>query len=71
MNGLVEGASRTQATLFSDRLNNYISEENTIQVIDAFIASLDLSDFGFKTVSADTDRPAYHPPCSSYSFMVI
>jgi len=56
-----EGACRTQATLFPDRLDDYITEENTIRVIDAFIASLDLSDLGYKTVPADTGRPAYHP----------
>jgi len=61
MNRFIEGACRTQATLFPDRLDDYITEENTIRVIDAFIDSLDLSGLGFKTVSADTGRPAYHP----------
>lgn len=61
MSGFIEGASRTQATLFPDRLDDYITEENTIRVIDAFIDSLDLSGLGFKTVSAETGRPAYHP----------
>ena len=61
MSGFIEGSCRTQATLFPDRLDDYITEENTIRVIDAFIDSLDLSHLGFKTVSADTGRPAYHP----------
>lgn len=61
MSGFIKGTCRTQATLFPDRLDDYITEENTIRVIDAFIDSLDLANLGFKTVSADTGRPAYHP----------
>ena len=61
MSGFIAGACRTQATLFPNRLDDYITEENTIRVIDAFIDSLDLSNLGFKTVSADTGRPGYHP----------
>ena len=44
-----------------DRLDDYITEENDIRVIDVFIDSLDLQNLGFKTVPADTGRPAYHP----------
>ncbi len=61
MSGFIEGACRTQATLFPDRLDDYLTEENEIRVIDYFIDSLDLSNLGFKTVPADTGRPAYHP----------
>ncbi len=61
MNGFIQGACRTQATLFPDRLDDYITEENTIRVIDVYIDSLDLSKLEFKTVSAVTGRPGYHP----------
>jgi len=61
MSGFIEGTCRTQATLFPDRLDDYIGAENAIRVIDAFIDSLDLSNLGFNTVPADTRRPAYHP----------
>jgi transposase len=61
MSGFIEGACRTQATLFPDRLDDYLTEENEIRVIDYFIDSLDLSNLGFKTIPADTGRPAYHP----------
>jgi len=47
--------------LFPDRLNDYLTKENEIRVIDAFIESLVLSGLGFKTVPADTGRPGYHP----------
>ena len=61
MSRFIVGTSRTQATLFPDRLDDYLTEENEIRVIDAFVDSLVLSNLGFKTVPADTGRPAYHP----------
>ena len=61
MSGFIVGTCRTQATLFPDSLDDYINDENAIRVIDAFIDSLDLAILGFKTVPADTGRPAYHP----------
>ena len=61
MSGFIEGACRSQATLFPDRLDEYLTDENEIRVIDAFIDSLILPDLGFKTVPSDTGRPGYHP----------
>jgi len=61
MSGFIAGSCRTQATLFPDRLDDYLTEENEIRVIDYFVDSLDLSNLGFKTVSAETGRPGYHP----------
>lgn len=61
MSGFIAGTCRKQVTLFPDRLDSYIAEENSIRVIDAFVDSLDLSRLGFKTVPANTGRPAYHP----------
>jgi transposase len=61
MSGFIVGTCRTQATLFPDSLDDYIHEENAIRVIDAFIDGLDLAKLGFKTVPAETGRPAYHP----------
>ena len=61
MTGFIEGEARTQATLFPERLDDYIAEENAVRVIDVFLDSLDLSGLGFKTIPANTGRPAYHP----------
>ena len=61
MSGFIAGTCRAQATLFPDRLDDYITEENTIRVIDVFVDSLDLSTLGFRTMSAATGRPPYHP----------
>ena len=61
MSGFIAGTCRNQVTLFPECLDSYIAEENNIQVIDAFVDGLDLSRLGFKTVPANTGRPAYHP----------
>jgi len=61
MSGFINGACRKQATLFPERFDDYITEENPVQIIDIFIDNLELTKLGFKTVPADTGRPAYHP----------
>jgi len=61
MTGFIKGESRTQATLFPERIDDYIDEENPVRVVDVFVDSIDLADIGFKTIPADTGRPAYHP----------
>ncbi len=47
--------------MFPERLNDYISEDNAVRVIDVFIDGLDLTGMGFKTAHEITGRPAYHP----------
>lgn len=61
MSGFIEGESRSQATLFPERIDDYIAEDNAVRVIDVFVDDLDLSGLGFKTIPAVTGRPAYHP----------
>jgi transposase len=61
MSGFIEGESRTQATMFPERIDDYVAEENTVRVIGVFVDELDLSGLGFKTVPEATGRPAYHP----------
>ena len=61
MSRFIEGENRTQATLFPEQLNDYVTEENAVRVIDVFIDGLDLSGLGFQTEPAETGRPAYHP----------
>lgn len=59
--GFIEGEARIQATLFPELLDDYITEENPVRVIDVFIDNLDLAKLEFKTISAKTGRPGYHP----------
>ena len=61
MSGFIQGEDRSQATLFPERLDDYVAEDSAVRVIDVFIDDLDLSGLGFKTEPNDTGRPAYHP----------
>ena len=61
MSGFIQGEDRSQATLFPERLDDYVAEDSAVRVIDVFIDELDLSGLGFKTESNDTGRPPYHP----------
>ena len=61
MRGFIEGEDRHQATMFPERLDDYVDKEGPVRVIDAFIDELPISGLGFKTEPNDTGRPAYHP----------
>ncbi|MCP4208549.1 MAG: IS1182 family transposase [Shimia sp.] len=62
MNRFIEGTDRGQVTLFPDRLEDWIDENNPVRVIDAFVDALDLKDLGFeRATAAETGRPGYHP----------
>ena len=56
----VEGIPRTQSTLFPERLEDYIDEENPVRAIEAFIDALE--QLGFQGMNPKArGRPAYHP----------
>jgi transposase len=62
MKRFVEGVDRGQGTLFPERLDDYIGEDNPVRVIDVFVDELDLGGLGFGRVEPQaTGRPAYHP----------
>jgi len=62
MKRFVQGQSRTQTTLLPECLDDYVSEDNPVRVIDAFVDQIDLGQLGFEGVDpAATGRPAYHP----------
>ena len=61
MSGFIQGEDRSQATLFPERLDDYVAEDSAVRVIDVFIDELDLSGMGFKVQPNDTGRAAYHP----------
>jgi len=62
MSGYIEGVDREQVTLFPERLEDWIGEDHSVRVIDAFVDALDLSNSGFgRTAPAQTGRPGYHP----------
>ncbi len=56
----IEKASREQGTMLPDRIKDYVSENNPVRVIDAFVDSLDLEEMGFTKASpAETGHPPY------------
>ena len=62
MKRFVEGLDRGQSTLFPECLEDWVSEENPVRVIDVFVDELDLAELGFDRVDPKaTGRPAYHP----------
>lgn len=61
MSGFIKGENRQQATLFPERLDDYINQENSVRVIDVFIDSLKLKKLGFATKAKNKGRPGYDP----------
>lgn len=58
----IQGESRFQTTLFPDRLEDYVSEDNPVRVIDAFIDGLDMAELGFMYANPkETGRKPYDP----------
>ena len=62
MKRFVEGEDRLQGALLPHCLDDYVTENNPVRVIEAFIDELDLATLGFDGVVPETTgRPAYHP----------
>src|SRR6266852_470579 len=62
MHRFIDGEDRMQQTLLPNTLEDYVSEENPVRVIEVFIDELDLAALGFAGMTpAATGRPAYHP----------
>ena len=62
MGRFVEGEDRRQGVLLPEYLDDYVSDENPVRVIDVFVDELDLAKLGFEGVIPEvTGRPAYHP----------
>jgi transposase len=62
MGRFVEGEDRRQSFLLPASLDDYVTEDNPVRVVEAFIDELDLGALGFDGVlPAATGRPAYHP----------
>ncbi len=62
MKRFIEGVDRGQGTLFPERLEDWIDEDNPVRVIDVFVDELDLNGLGFERATPEaTGRPGYHP----------
>ena len=62
MKRFVQGEDRRQGVLLPEFLDDWVSEENPVRAIEAFVDALDLMALGFAGVEpAATGRPGYHP----------
>jgi transposase len=53
MKCFVEGEDRSQSTLFPERFEDYIAEDNPVRVIEVFVEELDLNLLGFEGMQPD------------------
>ena len=58
MSGFIDEADRNQGTLLPERVEEYVSDENPVRVIDAFIGELDLVKLGFERDGTKVDGSA-------------
>jgi len=60
--GYIKGEDRNQIILFPESIDQYISENNTVRIIDAYVDQIDVEKLGFqKAVTPTVGRPPYHP----------
>lgn len=65
MKRFIQGRDRAQGISLPEQLDDYVTDENPVRVIDVFVDELYLATLRFEGVTpADTGRPAYHPAAS-------
>jgi transposase len=65
MKRFVEGEDRKQAVLLPEYLEDYVSDDNPVRVVDVFVDELDLRGLGFAGphLQQRDDRPIIRPYC--------
>lgn len=61
MSKFIIGSDRSQIPLFASSMDQAIAQDNQVRLIDLFVDSLKLADFGFDFSFVENGRPAYHP----------
>jgi transposase len=56
MKRFVEGEDRTQGVLLPEFLDDYVTEDNPVRVVDVFIDELDLEALGFSGVAPEVSQ---------------
>jgi len=60
--GYIEGEDRNQIILFPESIDEYVSDNNSIRIIDEYIKQLNLKSLHFKRAATPKiGRPPYHP----------
>ena len=57
----IQGKNREQSILFPQSLDQIITSNNEVRIIDLFAESIHMEDFKFVTKFSKEGRPAYHP----------
>jgi transposase len=57
----IQGHNRNQINLFPVSLDQSIDRDNEVRIIDLFVDSLSIKDYGFRMDFVENGRPAYHP----------
>jgi len=57
----IKGKNREQVFIFPVSIDESISKDNEVRIIDFFVESIDVKEFGFKVDYVENGRPAYHP----------
>ena len=66
MKWFIQDRDRAQGILLPEQLDDYVTDENPVRVIDAFVDVLYLATLRFEGVTpADTGCPAYHPAANA------
>ena len=62
MSRFIEGQERHQITPLPESLDEFVADDNTVRVVDAFVDELDLIALGFEGATpASIGRPSCHP----------
>jgi transposase len=57
----IQGTNRTQAVLFHENLDQIVSADNEVRLIDLFVESINMDDYHFEMHCNSEGRPAYNP----------
>ena len=57
----IQGQDRSQINIFPVSIDQSISPDNEVRIIDLFVESISIQHLGFKVDSHENGRPAYHP----------
>ena len=57
----IQGHNRNQINRFPVSLDQSIDPDNEVRIIDLFVDSLSIKDYGFRMDYIENGRPAYHP----------
>jgi len=58
----IEGINRKSKIVFPEYIDDYITEDNPVRIIDAFVETLNLIELGFKnSIPKNKGRPGYNP----------